>query len=76
MVRRPIPLMVLVLPSLLIPTYAQAYIGPGIGVGALAAVLGVLAAIFVALFALLYYPIKRLLRRRRGNAAGSAEPGQ
>lgn len=44
---------------------AQAYIGPGVASGALAAVVGVLGAIFLALFAVIYYPIKRLMKRRK-----------
>lgn len=47
---------------------AQAYIGPGVATGALAAVVGVLGAIFLALFAVIYYPIKRMLKRRRAVA--------
>jgi hypothetical protein len=42
---------------------ALAYIGPGASVGVLATVMGILVAISLALFALLWYPIKRLLRR-------------
>ena len=42
------------------PTVALAYIGPGLGVGAIAAVFGVLAAIVMAFIALLWYPVKRL----------------
>lgn len=53
----------------LAPSGAEAYIGPGIGAGAIAAVLGVVGSILVALFAILYYPIKRALRRRKGRAA-------
>ena len=48
----------------LTPTLAQAYIGPGVGVGAITAVLGVLGAIFLALVGVIYYPIKRLLKKR------------
>lgn len=48
---------------------AAAYIGPGIATGALGAVLGVIGGIFLAIFAVLYYPIKRVLRRRRSKAA-------
>lgn len=46
------------------PVAAQAYIGPGVGAGAIAAVLGVLASIFLALFAVVYYPVKRMIKRR------------
>lgn len=42
---------------------ALAYIGPGAGVGVFATVMGILVAISLALFAILWYPIKRLLRR-------------
>lgn len=50
---------------------ALAYIGPGMGAGAIAVVLGVIGSFFLAIFALLYYPIKRLLRRNR-TAPGKA----
>jgi hypothetical protein len=42
-----------------------AYIGPGIGVGTLAVVLGFIASILLAVFAVLWYPLKRLFKRRR-----------
>lgn len=48
---------------MLIAEPAMAYIGPGIGVGMIATVLGVLTAIVLAIFAVLWYPFKRLLRR-------------
>lgn len=49
-------------------TTAEAYIGPGVGAGALAAVLGVLGSIFLALFAVIYYPIKRMMKKRKSPA--------
>ncbi len=49
---------------------AQAYIGPGVASGALAAVVGLLGAIFLALFAVIYYPIKRMMKRRRAVSGG------
>lgn len=57
---------------------ALAYIGPGVGVGAISAALGVLGAIGLALIAVIYYPIKRLLRRKKktpGQADGVARKG-
>lgn len=47
------------------PVAAQAYIGPGVGLGAIGSVLGVIGAIFLALFAVIFYPLKRLLKGRR-----------
>lgn len=53
---------------------AQAYIGPGIGAGTIGVVLGVIGSVFVALFANLWYPLKRLLKRRKA-ARGRAGDG-
>ena len=46
-------------------TPAQAYIGPGMGGGVIAVVLGILGAILMAIFGLIYYPVKRWLKRRK-----------
>ena len=58
------------------PTAALAYIGPGVGAGALAAVVGVIGSIFLAVFAVLYYPIKRLFKGRKGKTAKSGSTGK
>jgi hypothetical protein len=47
------------------PTETLAYIGPGMGVGAIATVLGFVGAIFLGLFAFLYYPIKRMIKKNK-----------
>ena len=52
----------------LLPTPAYAYIGPGVGAGAIAVVLGVLASIFLAFVGILWYPIKRLIKRRKASS--------
>ena len=49
----------------LIATSSFAYIGPGVGIGAIAATLGVIVAIFAALFGLIWFPVKRLLKKRK-----------
>jgi hypothetical protein len=46
----------------------NAYIGPGMGGGAIAVVFGILAAIFMAIFGFVYYPIKRWIKRRKADA--------
>jgi hypothetical protein len=48
---------------LLITGPAHAYIGPGVGAGLIATVMGILTAIALAFVAIVWYPIKRLLRR-------------
>ena len=50
-----------------IPMPLYAYIGPGMGGGVLAIVIGFFAAIFLALLGILYYPIKRAFKRRKDN---------
>jgi hypothetical protein len=56
------------------PTMAQAYIGPGLGVGVISAVLGFVASLAMAVVALIWYPIKRLFRRRRPSIAWQETP--
>lgn len=41
------------------------YIGPGMSGGVIAAVIGFFVAIFLGLWGILYYPIKRALKRRK-----------
>ena len=45
---------------------AQAYLGPGLGMGAIGSALGVIGGIFLGIFAVIWYPIKRLWRAIRG----------
>ena len=63
---------------LVIPAPAFAYMGPGAGIGTIIAALGVLGAIMLWLFSLIYYPIKRLLRKRRnrGPLKGQGGPAE
>lgn len=45
------------------PPFALAYIGPGLGSGAVVAVLGTLAGLLMLVVGVVWYPIKRLIRR-------------
>tara|TARA_Y100000389_G_C17236726_1_gene400958 strand:- start:82 stop:300 length:219 start_codon:yes stop_codon:yes gene_type:complete len=49
----------------LITNSSFAYLGPGVGGGVIAAAIGVIVAIFVAMFGLIWFPIKRLLKKRK-----------
>ncbi len=55
--------LIIILLSISSPVFA--YIGPGMGGGVIAAVLGVVGAILLALFGILYYPIKRMLKNKK-----------
>ena len=60
----------ILLPLLILPNLAFAYIGPGLGVGAIAAIVGIFVAICVAVFSMIYFPIKKVivkLKRRQNN---------
>lgn len=72
--KRPVaPLFACTLIALLHPATAAAYIGPGVGAGAIAAVLGVIGSILLAIVAVIYYPIKRMLKG--GKAKNSRTSG-
>lgn len=56
----------LLLPLLLLAASpAQAYVGPGAGLGAIVATLAVVLAIVLLIAGFLWFPIKRALRKRR-----------
>ena len=54
-----------------LPSYA--YIGPGMGGGVVAAVIGFFAAILLGIWGVLYYPIKRALKNRKDKKILSKE---
>lgn len=43
-----------------------AYIGPGVGLSALGALLAVIGGVAATIFGLLWYPIKRFLKKKKG----------
>ncbi len=47
----------------ILPFNAYAYLGPGLGAGTIGAIIGVIVSIFLGIFAVVYYPIKRLLKK-------------
>lgn len=51
---------------------AQAYIGPGLGLGAIGAFFGALLAAALAFLGFFWYPIKRLRRKRQQQRARQA----
>lgn len=59
---------------LLLSTPAMAYIGPGAGISVLGSLLGILATIVIAIAAIVMWPLRKVLKKRRQAAAGEAEP--
>ena len=50
---------------LLFSPFAYAYIGPGVGLGAVGTAIALLAALVLLVVGFVWYPIKRLLRGRK-----------
>lgn len=55
----------LILILVLIENTAFAYIGPGMTGGVFVATIGIIVAIFAALLGLIWFPIKKLLKKRK-----------
>jgi preprotein translocase subunit SecF len=50
-----------------VPQIAHAYVGPGLGAGTIGVILGIIGSIFIAIFAIVWYPLKRLLKKKKQN---------
>ena len=46
---------------------AHAYVGPGLGLGTLVVILGVIGSALLAIFGVVWYPIKRMLKKRKAD---------
>lgn len=63
--------------GLLVPTAATAYGGPGSVITGIGAFLAALAAVAAAVLGFLWFPLKKLIRKVRGDPPGpEAEPGR
>jgi len=58
----------------LTPIQAHAYIGPGMGLGAAATVLGLFLAFILLMVGLIWLPIRRILRRRKQKQQSQINP--
>jgi len=62
------PSMTVGLSAIFLLTYssvASAYIGPGLGAGAVTVVLGIVSALLMLIVGIIWYPLKKLIRRFR-----------
>lgn len=55
------------------PFHAHAYIGPGMGLGMAATILGLFVAFILLLVGLIWMPIRRFFRNRRQNKKAAAQ---
>ncbi len=58
-----LPLLILLV--LMVPGQADAYVGPGLGAGTIGVILGIIGSLFIALFAIIWYPLKRLFKKKK-----------
>ena len=64
-------LALLLLTGVVAPAPAFAYVGPGLGAGAVAVTLGVLGSIVTGILGVIYYPIKRMIKKlKKSRQAG------
>ena len=54
-----------------VPVYA--YVGPGAGVSLISSLVGLVIAVFVALGAVLAWPIRRYLKKRKESSLGEPQ---
>jgi type VI protein secretion system component VasK len=48
------------------PQSAEAYIGPGAGISVIGTVIALIGAVLLAIIGFIWYPMKRLLARKKG----------
>ena len=66
---------ILALTLLILPVGpALAYIGPGAGISVLGSLLSILATIFVAIGAVLFWPLRKLMKRRKARRESATVP--
>lgn len=58
---------------LLISGSASAYIGPGAGIPILGSLFGLIATVILVIAAILFWPIRKLLKKRKQNSESDPE---
>ena len=69
-------LMLIVALTFVVPAPAYAYIGPGAGLGAIAVTVALLLGVLLLIVGLVWYPLKRLLKRGKNSAEDSSGTDQ
>jgi len=52
---------------------AMAYVGPGLGLGIIGAIISGVLAVLLAIVGLIWYPLKRLMKRKRSPSDSEKE---
>ena len=59
--------------SALLIDNAYAYVGPGLGLGTIGVFVGMVFAVFLAIVGVIWYPLKRMLRKLKAAKADRSE---
>jgi len=54
-----------------LPSTATAYVGPGAGLSAIGSLLALIAAVVLVVVGFLWYPLKRIMNKRKNKNNGS-----
>jgi hypothetical protein len=57
----------------LVPLTAQAYVGPGAGIGMIGSLLAVVGAVLLAIVGLVLWPLRMIKKRRNAKGGSQAE---
>ncbi|MEO1019315.1 MAG: hypothetical protein AAFY56_16730 [Pseudomonadota bacterium] len=60
--------------TILAPTYAMAYVGPGAGLGMIGSLIAVVVAVVVAILGIIIFPFRILMKRRKNKLQASNQP--
>lgn len=63
----------LIVVFLIFPVTVNAYVGPGAGISAIGAILALVAAFFLAIVGFVWYPLKRILKRKQAKKEANSE---
>lgn len=55
---------------------ASAYVGPGLGLGVIGAIIGVVVTVLLAILGIFWYPLKRMLKKKNSKKTQSDESGK
>ena len=64
---------IVILMLLVVSPAAMAYIGPGAGISVLGSLLGILGTIVVAIGAIIFWPVRKFLKRKKQAKATAGE---
>ena len=66
-------LTLIALGAILSPVPALAYIGPGAGLGVIGTVVALIGAVLLAIVGFVWYPVKRMLKKRKAGAEANQD---